>query len=287
MDSDELDQWLDGDDDRADRWPPTTADRSSGAATRRPPWRLLGAAGGVVWLGVMAVVFLGGQDSPVATAPSADPTGLVVEVPASDGVAAPTSPDAPPPTATAAPPTETAEVASDGPMPPPGIHAGAIAALRDRLTTQGTTTSYLEWATPVTARPLDAGVWLVVLDAIWLEGADGALSTSHRQRWAVAVADDGRALSPPWPAPAPDPPDPSPTMPPPTGEVRLAEIARVLTESGWTSVTPVASDPHELLPGVLVALVDATAPGAATASTHVVWLEDGPDGGLIVVGAQP
>lgn len=298
MDSDELDFWLDdgaGDrTSRAGRAPirqPGTQGSTAGPGVerqepeeqRRPPWKWLGLTGAGVWAAVMVVVFLGGdgRDGPADGAMPSEGFLVPADTPTTTPIPAATATPAP---TTQTPATTQPAVKSDRAAAlalPAGIEAGAVAALRSRLTVTGPQTSYLEWAVPAAAHPLDAGVWLVVLDAIWLEGSDGTLADSRRGRWAVPIADDGRAMRPPWPHPSPPTATETPTAAPPSGTTRISEVAQALVSSGWREVDVAASDPHPLLDDVVVALVEGIPPNGDQASTEVLWLGEDADGTLV------
>lgn len=299
MDSDELDQWLDDDDSVSHGrtpWQADTPDRRHGTEpTRRPPWKWLGLAGAAIWAVVMGVVFLGGDGAaqPAATPAPPDGEDLMAAAGDADVVASPTGggeimaadrtveadDDA------TAPSVVGDDSTSDTMAMPPGIEAGAVSALRLRLTVPGDVTSYLEWATPVATQHLGAGVWLVVMEAIWLEGSEDELTVSRQGRWAVPIADDGRALSPPWPHPTPPAPAATATPTPPSGTVRVSEAAQALVAAGWADVDVVGSDVHPLLDDVIVVMVEGIPPAATKPIVQVVWLREDATGTLGLIGA--
>lgn len=291
MDSDELDQWLEGDDlTTPDAWSDSAQSGGSrgGAQRTRISWKLVATVGAFAWLLVMGVVFVGGgSGADTQVVASEDDDQLVV---ADQEVMAPVTLDPTDPMPMMSE-QDVAQPVAEVPAEqtePPGIIAGAVAALRQRLTFAGEASSYLEWATPVATEPLGAGMWLVVLDAIWLEGPAGELSAVQRARWSVPVSDEGREVSPPWLlGPVADGSQETDLVPPPppSGTERLAEVQQAVTRAGWTQANAVASDPHPLLEGVVVALIEGIAPGRDQLSTEVVWLREGADGVLDVAGA--
>ncbi|CAN5713264.1 hypothetical protein BH24ACT15_BH24ACT15_21700 [soil metagenome] len=297
MDNDELDQWLDADEADTTQRRPWQQDPPSGprgpGTSQRPPWKWLAVAGAAIWAVVMGVVFLGSDGA-------AEPADTVTPTAPGDLMAAVDTASLPSPTP---PPVHTSGEDPEGPARddttggaqvatadslalPPGIEAGAVSALRARLTVPGVTASYLEWATPVDAEQLQGGIWVVVLEAIWLEGTDGDLTTSHQGRWAVPIADDGRALSTPWPHQTPPAPIATATPVPPEGTVRISEAAQALVAAGWTDVDVTGSAVHPVADGVIVVMVEGIPPLATQPTTQMVWLRDTTEGALGVLGSD-
>jgi hypothetical protein len=275
VDVDEVDRWLDAADlgggGAAAADPP---DRSAG---RRMPWRWIGAAALLVWLAAAAVAVLDGEEGAAEAVPATAAPGMIGAAPTPTGPA--TSGPTTSPATEAPQPSEPPTAAADGVAAtiPPRLEAGAVRALRTHLTVAGPPARYLEWATPTGAALLEGGVWLVEVEAVWLTG-EAALDVAHLGRWAVPLAEDGRALAAPWPLAG------SPAAPvdsdPPTGTTRLPEVAQGLRDAGWAEVTAVAADPHPLVTDVVVALVEGTPPGGAPPGPAVVWLVEDADGRL-------
>ena len=289
MDSEELDRWLDadltadGDDGAEIAWSGDARRNSFDGATspevparRRRPWAWIAGVGLIGWLAVMAVL-ASGDGEPAAEmsdlgTEGPDAAGFIESVPTPEPTTAPT---------VAASTTADVESSPDG----SAAVAPATAALRARLTTSEPRASYLEWATVVEVIPMGAGIELVVMDAIWLEGDDPtSLDQAHQANWAVPVADDGQVLASPWPhTPAPQQERESP--PPPVGTVRIGEVAQAIEAAGWTDASVIGSDPHPLLPDAIVALVEGVPPGGGDVIAEVVWLQDDETGLLQVPGA--
>ncbi len=305
MDSDDLDRWLDEDRAAGALRPDPTERRGdppagAGDGQRWPAALALAAVLGVVGTGVLLVgreadpappaVAVTGAAAEAATGagavgtaldPTLDPADVQHLIGPADMGAVPVATDDP-----VAPSSTGAVATPDGVavVVPAPLVAGAVAALRARLTVPGDVPSYLEWATPVRWRPLDAGMSLVVLDAIWLDGADGDLTTARRGRWGVVLGDDGAALAAPWLVAGP-PATTAVEDPPPTGSTRLSDVTVGMQRAGWRDVTAVASDPHPLLAGVLVALIEGVPPGSDSGQSAVVWLQDTGEHGLTLLGA--
>jgi hypothetical protein len=321
MDTHELDQWLDGDDDDADHhpaggrgaWPPERS--APPAGSRRPRWLWPAIAGAVAWLAVGVAVMTGGADDDRVAAASDDPFAVPG---AGTGVAegaapAPPGTGATPPVAEPSPGSGSQDVTGDDPTadddvptggaseaeggvsgrdePDTGLAGGASAgaasiALRRHLTARlDGRVGYLELATAVGAQPIKADAVVVLVDAVWLEGDGDVLDEVLVGRWAVPVTTDGSVLGTPWLVPGGPPVDDEP-LDPPLGALRLPEVEQAMRESGWGDVTAAASDPHPWLTGVLVAVVDGVAPSGAVRTGDVVWLVDR-DGGLELLGARP
>ncbi|CAN5334318.1 hypothetical protein BH23ACT9_BH23ACT9_23440 [soil metagenome] len=307
MDSDELDQWLDGGDEHGTGgdhhgWRATEADGRPGGRDR-PRWLLPALVAGIVW--VIAASFLltgradgdqvaedddGGLDPVLMGLDDGDPPpdpggaiettdddlspGAVIAAGDDDGVADPRD--------------IAGDARADG-----GINANvrfgaAVGALRERLTgTVEGRSSYLELATPIGIqalqdRSLGAEVAVVLIDAFWLEGEDGRLTTALQGRWAIPVTADGTVLARPWQVPGTVMTDP-PLQEPPAGTLRLDEVAQALEAAGWREVLAHGTEDHPLVSGILVALVDGTPPTGAPTVGDIVWLIDQFEG-LVLLG---
>ncbi|HUG84457.1 MAG TPA: hypothetical protein VMM13_07820 [Euzebya sp.] len=300
MDTDELDQWLEVDDADGVGTTPTqgrtTLRKDPQRRRGRPRWLLPAVAAAVLWAGVM-VVLATRSGTPVqpATPPASDllvPSQPTVQAPAAGTVADPLAEDTEPDAgdvaaqgATDLPATQDQQQISDDHETLGPLHGAAVAALRSALTTSGPDGDrYLELATPVALSQLGEGAVIVVLQAIWLEGAEGHLSQVHQGRWAVPLAADGTLLGTPWPAGA-EPADSAVPEGPPVGTLRLPEVEAAMTAAGWRDVQAVAAQDHPFISGVLVALVQGTPPSGSPRDGDVVWLEDGPEG-LMLLGTD-
>jgi hypothetical protein len=160
---------------------------------------------------------------------------------------------------------------------------GALAA----LTVQGALTTadaagiqrYIDLALPEAATWM-GDVAIVRVAAVVLDGAQGGWDTPRRARYAVPIRADDRGftvLGPPWALP--DPPQTTPTLTAPASfedPTRAEAAATALAGAGYQNVTirSLARDPT--IPGVLLAEVDAVAPGESSSRTHLMWLRDDP-----------
>lgn len=328
MDTDELDRWLDADEDdgRTGSGTDGTGAGWPGAAPASPPGRRAGGrprwlvpvgAAVAVWVAVMGVLLIGGDDGadPAGTGASegaVDPatagmvddgssmagaplaggpvSGAAQGGTATDGVLDPMPAEGvPAATAVPASPAAAADGAAGQTLPVPDLgplHGAAVSVLRVQLTGSAEGRDrYLEHATPVAVRSLGDGVVVVLLDAVWLEGAEGQLTDVHQGRWSVPMADDATPLGTAWQvAGAPTPP--APAVEPPLGTLRLPEVEQAMAAAGWTEVVAAAADPHPFLDEVVVALVQGISPSGAARAGDVVWLSSAGEG-LELLGAAP
>lgn len=307
MDLEELDEWLgpdrggeqqrsdggDGSDPGPRQWDrpaPRPADLVTDDTRKggRSRWVVIGGAAVMLWLTAM-LVFLGGRD---ATQPQPEDGSSLLrdpDLPSAEPVQslAPTAPGIP---VVATPDVAINAAQEGGPASDStGIGGGAaefsaILALRQSLLeTPGTMDRYLEWAAPVRRTPLAEEIDLVVLDAVWLQGVDGAYDHAERGYWAVPVTLDGVVLAAPWvvggssPGPADEPAVPLLRQ-------RTAEVEDALLRAGWSGVVVQASEAHPDLAGTWLGLVDGVDPAGVERAGAVVWLDE--DDPMTVLGGE-
>ena len=296
MDAEELAAWLgpdtgEGRDRGRGAWEDPPAPEEEGGGIRR--WGRLAAAGVGVWLLVAVVLVATRGPGAAPTAPgAAGPTAPVTPAPGVMPEVTPTVPAVPPasaPADTPAPasavpvPTSPAAAATgEGGRPSGGL--GPVLAVREALQVQPDGRDrYLEWAIEVGRTSLGGGVSVVVVEAAWLEGTDGAWEGLRTGRWAVPVRDPDQPVAAPWPVPHQGPSPPPADLP--VALERAEEAAAAVSAGGWADVVVHASEAHPDLPTVWRVLVDGTGPDGAHRQGVVLWMQD--VDGLQLLGVQP
>lgn len=269
---------------------------------RRGRLRLLAGTALAVVL-VLAGVAVGGRvtsgsaavGAAVVASPRADPS--IGPRPAVDGAVEPSAAGtlAQPPSDTELSPdaagTASGPASDTAAGPAADAAVGAAAAMAVRATfSDATALRFVDHAVAVDLRGVGdpaAGLRLVTVAALVLDGGDGGWRSARQARYAVLLRDGPsgpQAVSEPWPLP--DPPPAGLERGAPLADPAVSDaVAGALEAAGYAQVEIAAVSPIAVDPTLLMADVVAVPPGGGPAAPHALLLTADPSPALL--GTQP